>query len=359
VKSLSSQSDGQFFRSFSHSHECFGIECGRLLPITSLGKSDLTTIDTDKGSADATLSGVGLLVLGLAVFSLQDVIMKLFSDQMAVQQVIFLRGLVTLVLIGAGLYLTGGWIAFITHKLLLSCLRGLAGFICFSTFSMALAVLPLADAMPLYYTAPLFVVIFSGPLLGERVGIRSWLAIVVGFLGVLLVASPSTDGVEPAMILAIISACAYSAQSLLARKLGPTESALRMTFYSMLTFVVLSGAMGILFGTGWMNQFDHPSAQYLFRAWSVPTLPQAGLVFAVGLIAAVGFYCISQAYRIGRANRIAPFEYSSLPFAVLWGWIIWSSVPTVATIAGSTLIVGSGLFLIRHEFKESRKFKVR
>jgi len=315
----------------------------------------LTAIDNDTRSADTTLSGIGLLVLGLAVFSLQDVIMKLFSDQMAVQEVIFLRGLVTLVPISVGLYFTGGWSAFVTRRLFLSCLRGLAGFICFSTFSMALAVLPLADAMPLYYTAPLFVVIFSGPLLGENVGIRSWLAIVVGFLGVLLVARPSADGIEPAMILAIVSACAYSAQSLLARMLGPTESALRMTFFSMLTFVGLSGAMGLVFGSGWMDQFEHPSAQYLFRAWSVPTLPQAGLVLAVGLIAAAGFYCISQAYRLGRANRIAPFEYSSLPFAVLWGWTFWNAVPTLTTIIGSTLIVGSGLFIIRHEIKTSRK----
>lgn len=319
----------------------------------------MNTIDAHNGSTDATLKGVGLLVLGLAVFSLQDVIMKLFSDQMALQQVIFLRGLVTLVLIGTGLYVTGGWSAFMTRKLFLSCLRGVAGFVCFSTFSMALAVLPLADAMPLYYTAPLFVVIFSGPLLGEKVGVRSWLAIVFGFLGVLLVARPSAEGIEPAMILAIVSACAYSAQSLLARMLGPTESALRMTFYSMLTFVVLSGSLGIAFGTGWMDRFDHPSAQYLFRTWSVPTLAQASLVLAVGVIAAVGFYCISQAYRIGRANRIAPFEYSSLPFAVLWGWLIWNEMPTLITVLGSALIVGSGLFLIRYEIKESRKFNAR
>lgn len=281
--------------------------------------------------------------------------MKVFSTQMAVQEVIFLRGLVTLIPVSIGLYLTGGPGAFVTRKLFLSCLRGAAGFICFTTFSMALAVLPLADAMPLYYTAPLFVVIFSIPLLGEKVGWRSWLAITAGFLGVVFVAQPSADGIEPAMILAIVSACAYSAQSLLARLLGPTESALRMTFYSMLTFVALSGAMGLAFGSGWLDRFDHPSAQYLFRAWSVPDLSQTALIVAVGLIAAAGFYCISQAYRLGEANSIAPFEYSSLPVAVLWGWLFWGDIPGSTTITGSMLIVGSGLFILYREVVKRRE----
>ncbi|MEW2911714.1 DMT family transporter [Leisingera sp. JC11] len=303
---------------------------------------------------DTTLTGILLLVLGLTVFSLQDVIMKVFSSQMAVQEVIFLRGLVTLIPVSLGLYLSGGRSAFATRRLFLSCLRGAAGFVCFSTFSMALAVLPLADAMPLYYTAPLFVVMFSVPLLGEQAGWRSWLAICAGFLGVVFVAQPGAGGIEPAMILAIVSACAYSAQSLLARLLGPTESALRMTFYSMLTFVALSGAMGLMFGSGWLDRFDHPSAQYMFRAWSVPDLPQTALIVAVGLIAAAGFYCISQAYRLGPANSIAPFEYSSLPVAVLWGWLFWGDIPGSTTITGSALIAGSGLFILHREVVKRR-----
>ena len=219
---------------------------------------------------------------------------------------------------------------------------------------MALAVLPLADAMPLYYTSPLFVIALSIPLLGETVGMRSLLAILVGFAGVVLVAQPSADGVDPAMILAIIAAFTYSLQSLLARILGATESALGMTLYSQLTFVAASGVMGLVFGSGWLNHFDHPSAQYLFRAWTIPTLEQTGLIVAVGLIAAIGFYCISQAYRLGRASVVAPFEYSSLPFAALWGWIFWSSIPTATTIVGSALIVGSGLYVMRRELVKRR-----
>ncbi len=303
---------------------------------------------------DQSIQGILFLILGLSVFSIQDVIMKIFSDEIALQEVIFLRGLVTLFVICTLILRNEGGKGFVTQRPFLCILRGFAGFICFTTFSMALATLPLADAMPLYYTSPLFVIAFSIPFLGETVRLRSWLAILVGFVGILLVAQPSAAGVEPAMILALVSAFAYSAQSLLARKLGPTESALGMTFYSMMTFVVLSGLLGLAFGNGGLNYFDHPSAQYLFRAWSWPTVEQTSLIITVGLVATIGFLCISQAYRLGQASVIAPFEYSSLPFAVFWGWLFWRDVPGLTTILGSALIIGSGLYVIYRESSKER-----
>lgn len=307
-------------------------------------QSTMSAIENAAIMQRQTALGILLLMAGLAVFSLQDVIMKLFSSQIALQQVIFFRGLVTMTLVGALLALQNGARAFVTNRLGLCLLRGVAGFVCFTTFSMALAVLPLAEAMPLYYTSPLFVIMLAVPLLGETVRARSWLAVLFGFAGVLLIARPTTLGVDPAMILALCAALAYSAQSLLARKLGATESALTMTFYSQIAFVVLSGVTALLFGQGRLDVVPHPSFQYLFRAWSVPSTEQAFLIVVLGLIGTVGFLCISQAYRLGPASRIAPFEYSSLPFAVFWGWLIWSDVPTVPIMFGSLLIVGSGLF---------------
>ncbi len=304
---------------------------------------------------DNTLAGIALLILGLFVFSIQDVIMKFFSDQMAVQEVIFARAVITLACISSALFVTQGLSGFRTNRPFLNCLRGFFSFICFSAFSMALAVLPLADAMPLYYTAPLFVVVLAGPFLGEKVGSRVWIAVLAGFVGVVLVAQPNADGIEPAMVMAIISAIAYSAQILLTRLLGSSDSALSMTFYLTLMFVMFSGLTGLVFGSGWMDQFDHPSAAYLFRAWSVPSLFQAGLFLALGLTGTIGFYCISQAYRYGHASQMAPFEYSSLPFAVLWGWMIWGALPGVATILGGALIVVGGLFVVYSEIRNSNK----
>ncbi len=309
----------------------------------------MTSQEAKIGGGDTSMQGILFLILGLSVFSIQDVIMKLFSEEIALQEVIFLRGLVTLLVISFLIWRNTQGKDFVSKRPFLCILRGFAGFTCFTTFSMALAVLPLAEAMPLYYTSPLFVIALSIPFLGETVKLKSWLAIIVGFVGVVLVAQPDVAGVDPAMILALISAFTYSLQSLLARKLGPTESALGMTFYSMMTFVVLSGLMGLAFGNGWLDHYEHPSAQYLLRAWTMPTAVQVSLIITVGLVAAIGFLCISQAYRLGQASVIAPFEYSSLPFAVFWGWLFWSEVPGLMTILGSALIIGSGLYVIRRE----------
>lgn len=300
-----------------------------------------------QATQNTNLKGIFFLIVGLVVFSVQDVIMKYFSAQIALQEVIFLRGVVTLLVLSGIMYRQGGLATFSSKQPWLCCLRGLAGFLTFTAFSMALAVLPLADAMPLYYTSPLFVIAFSIPFLGETVKARTWVAISIGFAGVLFVAQPGASKIEPAMLLAVLAAIAYSWQSLLAHKLGITETALGMTFYSMATFIALSGLMGLLFGTGWLNHLPHPSAQYLFRAWTAPTFNQTVLIIVVGLIATAGFYFISEAYRIGQASIVAPFEYSSLPFAALWGWLFWGTIPTFTTVVGSVLIIGSGLYAIR------------
>lgn len=311
-------------------------------------------INTASLSEKPTEKGILYLILGLAIFSLQDVVMKFFSGEIALQEVIFLRGFVTILITSFLIVASGNRSAFRTRQPVLCVLRGLAGFSCFTAFSMALAVLPLANAMPLYYTSPLFVVALSIPLLGESVGFRSWLAILIGFAGVVLIAHPQAQGIDPAIILALGSAVAYAMQSLLTRKLGPSETALSMTFYSQLTFIAMSGLTGLIFGSGWLNNFDHPSAQYLFRAWEMPSTGQAGLIVAIGLLAAIGFLCITQAYRLGRASIIAPFEYSSLPFAVLWGWLFWNSLPGLMTILGNILIVFGGFYAIQRELVTGR-----
>ena len=220
---------------------------------------------------------------------------------------------------------------------------------------MSLAVLPLAEVMTIFYTNPLFIIALAIPLLGERIGVRSLAAVLVGFFGVLVVVRPEQDGIDPAMLLCLLSAVAYAGQSLLSRILGKTESGSGIAFYSMLTFIGFSGVMGLMLGSGAFNQFDHPSAEFLLRAWIWPNGQQLGLILVIGVIAGLGFYWLAQAYRVGSSSIVAPFEYASLPFAILWGWVFWASVPETNVIIGSLLIVGSGLYIIRREVSKGRR----
>lgn len=310
-------------------------------------------------SEDTNTKGILFLVVGLSLFTIQDVTIKLFSDELALLQILFLRSLVALLPICWLVYREGGWKAFHTRRPVLNVVRGFLIISCYSSFYMALAVLPLADAMTLFYTNPLFVTALSVPILGEIVGPRRWLALLVGFMGVLIVVQPGVGEMEPAMMLGIFSALAYSATCLLTRHMAATEGGAGMSFHTTVTMIVLSGAAGLAFGDGSFNLIDHPSAAFMFRAWPMPDAFQWMLIVVIGLIAGVGFYCLSQAYRLGRASVVAPFEYSSLPLAVFWGWIFWSSIPTWTTILGSAFIVGSGLYIIRREMVVGRKLVSR
>ena len=317
----------------------------------------VTTIEA--GAGDRNIAGIIYLVAGVSLFSIQDVIIKFFSADLPLLQVMFMRGFVALVPICWLVWHETGGKAFRTDRPVLQIMRGLTGAVCYTSFYMSLAVLPLAEVMTIFYTNPLFIIALAIPLLGEKIGIRSLLAALVGFIGVLVVIRPEQGDVDPAMLLCLFSAVAYAGQSLLSRILGKTESGSGIAFYSMLTFIGFSGVMGLLLGSGAFNQFDHPSAEFLLRAWIWPSGEQLGLIMVIGVIAGLGFYWLAQAYRVGSSSIVAPFEYASLPFAILWGWVFWGSMPETNVIAGSLLIVGSGLYIIRREVTRGRKIMVR
>ncbi|MEM7226802.1 MAG: DMT family transporter [Pseudomonadota bacterium] len=305
--------------------------------------------------ADSPLRAIAYLVIGLTLFSLQDVIIKSLSGAYAVHQIVFIRGLVALFPILAIVYWEGGLERLKTATPGLNILRGLIGFTCYTTYYMALTVLPLADAVTLFYASPLFVTALSVPFLKEAVGLRRWLAVGVGFLGVVVVMQPGAGSFDPAMAFGVVAALTYAFQILLTRTLGKSQAGSTMSFHSMLVFIAASGLVGLVVGGGAYESQGHPSVQFLLRAWVWPSWVDLGLISVCGLIAGVGFYLLSQAYRLAAPSTVAPFEYSSLPWAILWGFLIWEDLPEQATLLGILLVAGSGLYIIHRETLRGRK----
>lgn len=301
------------------------------------------------------LRGIAFLVFGLSLFTVQDVIIKLLSGGYPTHQIVFFRGLVAMLPILAILFLEGGPRLLRSARRPALILRGLCGFICFTAYYMALAALPLADAVTLFYASPLFVTTLSWPVLGEAVGLRRWLAVSVGFIGVLVMVGPPGGGLDPAMLLAVGSAFAYAGQILMTRRLSRTEAGSTLAFYAMLTFVAASGVVGLAIGDGRFAGSVHPSLAFLLRPWVWPAGADLFLLAICGLIAGTGFYCLGQAYRLGPVSVIAPFEYSSLPWAILWGYLIWADLPSWLTLLGVALVVGSGLYIIHREGVRGRR----
>ena len=131
-----------------------------------------------------------------------------------------------------------------------------------------------------------------------------------------------------------------------------------MSFYLQACFIVVSVFAGMSFGDGRFSGTEDPSLNFLLRAWSWPTVADAGLFVACGVLIGAGNYLMTQAYRTGEATLVAPFEYVALPMAVLWGYAIWNDWPDIYAFAGILLIAGSGLFVFYRETRRGRAVAV-
>ncbi|MBT7330019.1 MAG: DMT family transporter [Oceanospirillaceae bacterium] len=283
-------------------------------------------------------------------FSATDVTIKFLSDAYALHQIILLRSLIgVLVIILLVVTGQGSWRSFKTQRLPMHLIRG--GFVVMANmlFFLGLAAMPLADAVALFFISPSLVTLFSIIFLKEQVGPHRWFAIALGFAGVLVMVQPGSNSFVSASLLPISAAFGYAALHTLTRTMRATESASTMTFYIQLTFIFVSTSMWVIVGDGSYNQPDNPSLNFLLRQWAPWQTPDLKLFVMLGVASTFGGYLISQAYRIAEAALAAPFEYTALPLAMIWGVVIFGQWPSHITLIGSSLILASGLYTLYRE----------
>ena len=293
------------------------------------------------------LRGIAYLCLGVLIFSLQDAVIKQVSGGYPLTEVLSLRSIVAIPIllllvqreVGLRAVLAKGYGALI--------LRATLMFVAYMAYYLAFPALPLADAVALYFTVPLFVTLLAGPMLGERAGWQVWAAVAVGFAGVLVMLQPGSGFFEPAALLSLLSAVMYAGAMLMARGMGPTHAASVMSLYQNLVFLL--GALGIALLVTLLGvvEASHPSMMFLVRPWATPGPMDAFLIFGCGVVATIGTLLLTSAYRIARANLVAPFEYSGVLWAPLWGLLFFGEVPRLTTVVGAAMIVGAGLVALR------------
>jgi len=288
-------------------------------------------------------------VTGVVAMSVMDVVIKWLSPDYPLHEIILVRSLVALVMTMAVIQFEGGLGLLKTQRPMLHVIRGLMVAAASMTFYMALAVMPIAEASALFYIAPLLITGLSVPLLGEHVGWRRWLAISVGFAGVILMSGIGTSSFKVASLLPMIAALAYALTQLLTRKLGVTDKASVMTFYISVVFIIISAGFWLVCGDGGFASLAGDDLQFLLRAWRLPDLYSLLLMVVCGVLVTVVFIMLAQAYRVSEANVIAPFEYVVLPLAILWGYLFWNEIPDPKTLIGIVLIGGAGLYVFIHE----------
>lgn len=209
--------------------------------------------------------------------------------------------------------------------------RGALGVMMLSAFAYSLRTLPLTTAYTLFFVAPLLITALSGPFLGERIGLPRWLAIVGGFIGVLIALRPGFEGVATwASVAVLFAAFGYAVSAITVRVLGRTDSTHSMVFW-LLTIIALGA--GALAAPGW-----------------VPLQPAHWwFVIGVGVVGALGQFTITEAFARGEASVIAPLEYTALLWGVAFDALIWHALPDATTWLGAAIIVACGIYLIRAE----------
>ena len=293
--------------------------------------------------------GVLSLTAGIAVFSVQDVIIKLISGAYPVHQAMTIRSLVALPLLLGLVAWNGGIETLASKRAPLLLVRGTIMFSAYTSYYLALAALPMATCVALYFVGPLFITILSALVLREHVDARRWAAVLIGFVGVLIIVRPGSDVFDLAAILPICSGLAYAVSQTLARKLGEDQSASVMAFYGNGVYILGGLTLTLIFGDGGFATEQHKSLAFLVRGWASPSLRDLLLMMACGVIAAAGLTLLTQAYRTARASTVAPFEYTAILLSIVYGWVIWAELPDPVSWIGIIVVIGSGLYVLNQE----------
>jgi drug/metabolite transporter (DMT)-like permease len=300
----------------------------------------------------ANIQGVGFLTLGILIFSLQDIAVKWIGGNYPVLEIVTFRSLIALPLTLLLFRYEGDRGLPTTKRHKLQYVRGLFFFLSYTTYFMGLAALPLAQIAAIKFSGPLMITFLSVFLLGEKVGPRRWLALLVGFLGVLMIVRPGAATFNMGSIFILISVLFYALSTILTRKLQTTDSSATMAYYSSIVYLVATlilAPLVILIGD---IPNAHPSVAFLFRAWAMPSLLDWLIMSGLGFVWAGGMYFIARAYSLALASVVAPFEYMALPINIMWGFLLWREVPLAATLAGAALTLLSGVYILYREWKE-------
>jgi drug/metabolite transporter (DMT)-like permease len=267
------------------------------------------------------------MIGGQALLTLNDTLAKWLSATYPVGEIVALRSGFIVLALGLFLFSRGGLAALKPVRFRNQALRST----CFitSTFSVvtALSLLPLADVVAFTFASPLFIVALAGPLLGEHVVWRRWVAVLLGFAGVLVMARPTPNAFQWAVCIALAATLFSALRDLVTRRISAVESSNLIVWYSMLA-AVIAGLLSIA-----------------VMPWRLPGLADTGLFAVNAALNGGAHFMMIESYRRAEASIVAPFRYSALLWGISFGFLVWGDVPGVWLLAGAVVVAGSGLYL--------------
>jgi len=274
--------------------------------------------------------GILYMILSVAVFAVVNALVKYQEAVYPVSQVVFFRSIFALLFSCVLVMRDGGFSILRTHRIVEHVGRGTLQFISMVCVFIAYHLMPLADAVAITFSSPLFLTLLSIPLLGEKVGRHRWGAVIVGFVGVMIMVQPGPGTFSIGSILALANAALGASVTIALRRMSLTERPATLVTYQA---IVATGLSVLILPFGWVS-----------LTW------QGALGLAsIGLISGFGQILWTQAFRMVPAAILAPFSYTTMIWSIGLGFFIWGDVPTPVLIGGACVVASSGLYILYRE----------
>jgi drug/metabolite transporter (DMT)-like permease len=274
------------------------------------------------------LAGIGLMLLGVFMFSFGDALGKFLVGTYSVGQLLWLRACAALVLLLPMIWQSRA--AFLNlERPWLQLLRVTLSTTEVAAFFLATVYLPLADVITYYMACPVFVTALSGIVLREKIGWRRWTAVLIGFCGVLIALKPSADTVTWPALIALAGSTSFAFLMLITRSLRATPDIVLASTQFIGTFTL--GALMAPFG------------------WVTPALSSLGLFALAGAISVSALMCVNRSLKLAPASVVVPYQYSMIVWAVMFGYVVFGDVPSAATIIGAAIIIAAGIYIFFRE----------
>lgn len=282
-------------------------------------------------SKPGSMVGIVLILFGTVALAGMDGIGKaILEDGVSVFQMLAIRGWIIVPVLLVMAFMQDGGAVMRTKRPIGHSLRAAAGIVATVCFFIGVRDIPLADAVVIFFCAPLLMTAASGVLLGEHVGPARWLAVCAGFVGVIIAMQPGTEAFQIGSVYVFVGSCAYASIGLFNRWLGDTEPTIRLVLYFNVALMIACSAIAPV-------------------TWQAIALTDLGSYIALACVALAGHFLVTAAYCRAPVSTIAPFEYTTIIWALLFGVLFWDDTLSLHILAGAVLIAASGIAVVKAE----------
>ena len=278
------------------------------------------------------------MFISICAFSVMDLIVK-WSENYPVGEVLFFRGLIGMITIFFLIPREKYFNFYKTKRPMLHFKRCIAGLIAIVAIFIALRNLPLATVVSISFAAPIFTTILSIFFLSEKVGLYRWIAVLVGFVGILIISQPGFTSFNIYYIYPIIFCLGLSYVAIAIKKLSSTEPVWLIGFYFSFSIMIIS------FFT-------------FHQGWIIPNLLDLFLLSMVGILGGLANLWLTQSYKYSDVSLVTPIKYLALVFAILFGYIFWEEIPTIKTLIGAFLVIMSSVIIFRREIYHNKQVSI-